>query len=430
MTGSKSNSTLVFPKLVFVRKDVMTKAGWDEKQEVNIYNLDWTAKEQKVVNKILKSMQFEPNSYIYKRVTDYLPDSWDGVAKRFEFALPPEYLSEIRRMCTQADTEWNRELPFDTLVRDWCAAPAVAFVMTAFKLLCDCLYDNSTKYYNKRGVKPIAANLLCYKFWRGQTGSGLVADHADWHRVIYIKDNGRTDEDKSFARALYDDINNFEEAIRAGNDPNIQMATEEDATVTKTHDLLDATTNILNIIDKVGGKVCFTAEVKEQLKKQFAEKLDSLELAEGLEKEEADHTVEFVPEIGTVANAVESILSLRVDECIVLNTEEKFYEYLAQVFPESGSQKGVIMLREEGSDNYCYEIVKHSADEKHKNYTLKDPNDPEEFTRGIIYELDLWKYVRGASFSDFAPIVYRPYWFSSREYFLEYINKAKERNNE
>jgi len=165
-----------------------------------VYSLDWSAQ------------VFAGNK---------LPGIWDTKITELQFMLSPQYLKEIYDNVDQASLEWSSHRPFDTMVRDFCVAPAIAHVYVAFKLICDCVYDPETRFYSRDSARILFPHAMCYKFWMNQTGCGLVQDHPYWHRVeCYATGNFLSTKIQEDVNQFIKDIDAYE-AARRNNMPGV-----------------------------------------------------------------------------------------------------------------------------------------------------------------------------------------------------------------
>ena len=97
------------------------------------------------------------------------------------FCISASYMTEIKRNAMRAFEEWvviNR--PFDTMIREMCLLPAIAHVAVAFKLIEDCAYNPSTKYFDRGDLNKILRYAMMFRFWSHQTGMGLIEDHSEF----------------------------------------------------------------------------------------------------------------------------------------------------------------------------------------------------------------------------------------------------------
>lgn len=198
--------SLYFPGLVSV--DKVNTQGRPKGPTVGLYKLTWGIKEYHTGE--------EPVCSDSKHGIDYfraLPDQWDNIVKRASFAIPRNYLDEIRKNSKQAEMLWGTERGFDTMIREICLEPVIAHVGVAFKLLGDCLYDDSTGRYD-RGLRSFIINeAMIYKFWFGQTGHGLLWRNAGMDHLVQMAESTFIPPDsprKDYIRSFLDDIRDHE----------------------------------------------------------------------------------------------------------------------------------------------------------------------------------------------------------------------------
>jgi len=116
-----------------------------------LYKLDWTG--------------FHP-----------LPQPYEEDIHNMRFVINAAYLDEINRTRANAITEWARgsQLPFDTVIREACLKPGIAFAEIYIKLTWDCAYESGRNAWESSWLE----NAMLYKLWLGQTGGGCVPKNA------------------------------------------------------------------------------------------------------------------------------------------------------------------------------------------------------------------------------------------------------------
>ena len=174
MLGTSNN--LVFPRLRFVADSHIVRKG-ERRQAVEIFKLDWQQFDERLRAKHDKWLTDHHGGEGTPFMSG-LPSLYDGLVYEYRFALSPYYFDEIRRCACQAAYEWTTQRRFDTVIRDLCLKPAIAYVMVAFELLADCIYDPDTKNFSRKPDRYFAANMMTHKFWCHQTGRGVVETHA------------------------------------------------------------------------------------------------------------------------------------------------------------------------------------------------------------------------------------------------------------
>jgi len=221
----KSGSSLDFPRLIYLREEKF-KSWSSSDGKTNIYKLDWKHKDEK------HRKRHEEHSKRYKRWKDLpyiyeLPEPYESWAQSLEFAIPRNYLQEIRRTSKFSLIEWGIERGFDTSIREMCLEPAISYVAVAFKLIADCIYDKETNCFYKKEDKYIASNVLLYRFWMNQTGRGCVGDHAElWELENSINSEhlkGHWKELHEEQKKFINTINEFEKE----NEKHYECADEE-----------------------------------------------------------------------------------------------------------------------------------------------------------------------------------------------------------
>ena len=179
------SGSIHFPSLLRVG-ETQFKSWQETGMSTTLYRLDWSRldseREQHWVKK-LSERHTSDQTFILADYPGSLPEPYDLWVKSLIFSIPSRYLDEIRRVSRMAAIEWATERHFDTMIRDICLSPAIAYVYVGFRLLADCLYDAKTNYFYRGENKIIAPQALLYKFWAGQTGRGCVRDHAAFRKI-------------------------------------------------------------------------------------------------------------------------------------------------------------------------------------------------------------------------------------------------------
>lgn len=175
-----------FPRLVHHSESTLTHHGhvapddWSGKthKKVQLYRLDWKGFEVKKAEKFWDWA----SEYHSDKTVEYipsLPEKYCSVIDDLVFHLDQKYLAEIHHCCQMAIMERCKRRPFDTMVRDFCLEPSTAYVYVAFRLICDCVFDEDKHYYRQHDwVRRIAHHAMLYKFWHHQTGRGLLWERA------------------------------------------------------------------------------------------------------------------------------------------------------------------------------------------------------------------------------------------------------------
>jgi len=177
--------SLLFPSLV--RCGETTFKSGSDRGATTLYRLDWSradsAREASWVKWAGDGPSTSSTSFYLCKYHGTLPKKYDDWVKDMVFAIPQSYYDEIHRTARMGLIEWSTERHFDTMIREVCLQPAIGYIFTSFRLLADCIYDEKTNYFSRDPDKVIAPQALLYKFWSGQTGRGLIRDHADFKRI-------------------------------------------------------------------------------------------------------------------------------------------------------------------------------------------------------------------------------------------------------
>ncbi len=173
-------NSLYFPKLSYLEQ--VHFGSWSDSENKNstcsLYYLDWSLKDQKCEDAHLKWLcQYHPDKHC--PFYPSLPEDIDMWIKNMKFAIPLNYMEEIRRNAKRGLYEWDIYREFDTSVREFCLNPAISHIYVAFYLIADCAYDPKENYFYRGDDKVLIPHALAYKFWAHQTGIGCLAEHAD-----------------------------------------------------------------------------------------------------------------------------------------------------------------------------------------------------------------------------------------------------------
>lgn len=190
------------PSLKLISESVSVKTGGCIAQ-YPLYKLNWDIIDEnkkesyKSWVKEYHSDKIPPN--LHTATPSTLPVDLDNTVKQLVFAIPENYRIEIEHFVNLYATEVGRRRPFDTVISSMCNNIAIEAIKIAFKLLADCMYDTSTNTW-QRAIsvtdnliidKHISQSLLIYKFWRLNTGRGLVGDFAELNKLHAWAQSGK-----------------------------------------------------------------------------------------------------------------------------------------------------------------------------------------------------------------------------------------------
>lgn len=168
------DSGLMFPILGYAGKTSKARGA----PERSLYTLTWAEQETELKQERPKVDSLAKFGLVDPKTNTGLPLQYDELMWTTKFAIPKDYAAEIQRMTLAANNDWALERPFDTVIRERCLEPAIDYIWCAFYLIGDCVWDDEGHYFDRSWLSIAMPYMLAYKFWRGQTGSGLVCDHA------------------------------------------------------------------------------------------------------------------------------------------------------------------------------------------------------------------------------------------------------------
>ena len=154
---------LLFPSLKF-QKTVSFK---NHDEQIRVYTIDWATIDRIKEERWAELINCFPPPYPFP---DTLPASLKNIINDQLYAIPGSFLKEIRLCSLKAAEEIGtgdlaafRPNPLPPPM-----IPAVSFILNAFNILADCVYDSDTNYFSRSNIKYILANILAYKFWAFQ----------------------------------------------------------------------------------------------------------------------------------------------------------------------------------------------------------------------------------------------------------------------
>ena len=216
-----------FPELKIIDRIPNTSKNSDSK-EFLVVELDWTeidnhkinsrkswykkygvpnaTKEQEVaLNQLLKEVDWKGN-YLYPSKYQFIFDKYS------QFKITQHYYDECLHLRKMAIDEWNRQRPFDTNVRESLLEASMAFVNSFFYMILDSIYiynpelntgiDREEAYFEH---SVLLKGLMLYRFWKFQTGGGLLVDKAS-NFINKYNDSIRLRFDKEVKQDLIDNV--------------------------------------------------------------------------------------------------------------------------------------------------------------------------------------------------------------------------------
>lgn len=138
------------------------------------------------------------------------PESLVSWTTDLSYAITNQFLEEIRHCSFEAAEEWDHRqisLIRNPLTQFFTIAPVIAYVLKAFHLLADCLYDSETGYFSRSDKKLVLPYALAYRFWCYQTGAkALQACSCLKDLELYLNGLSQEPELQSFGMNLLKDI--------------------------------------------------------------------------------------------------------------------------------------------------------------------------------------------------------------------------------
>jgi hypothetical protein len=145
------NNQLLFPTLKKISLHSLNKS---------LFNLNWEK------NDLLKKDHWENSSRLTSDsiFPGTLPKKYKDWVDTMVFAISNNLLEEIRYCSLKASEEWGRKKP-----EYWEPLPlnnaTISYIMTAFNLIADCLYDLKTENFSRDERKAHIPYILAYRFW-------------------------------------------------------------------------------------------------------------------------------------------------------------------------------------------------------------------------------------------------------------------------
>jgi hypothetical protein len=188
-----------FPDLNIIKEVDNTQKISDYKTFL-LCQLDWSSvdeyKKSKHISWIYNFVEVE-NQFDKKALDDIISDiDWEehnyptfykSVYKEFELIkIPKTYYDEIIHFRDLSIKEWSKQRPFDTNIREKCLEPAISAIDTFFHLIYDCAF-----MFEFRGSQniDIIKSLWLYRFWKHQTGSGMLISRSTKDLERHLKYN-------------------------------------------------------------------------------------------------------------------------------------------------------------------------------------------------------------------------------------------------
>jgi hypothetical protein len=190
-----------FPELKIIEKVPGDRNTGDEK-ELLLIQLDWSeldnhkiksrgewymkhgipksSKEEKLaLEQLLKEVNWS-GEYLYPLEYKYIFEKYS------QFKISQHYYDECQYLIKSFIDDWNRSRPFDTNVRETLLEAAYKYIELYFYMIGDAIYIYNPEF-RPLSMKDEEINfeqlylirsLFSFRFWKFQTGGGLVVDRA------------------------------------------------------------------------------------------------------------------------------------------------------------------------------------------------------------------------------------------------------------
>ena len=193
--------SMKFPELKIIGKVANDNPNRDVK-ELLVVQLDWSemdnhkiksrkdwyikhglTKPSKEESKALKQLLEEVDwsgEYLYPTEYKYIFEKYS------QFKMSQHYYDECQYLMRMAQSDWERSRPFDTNVRESLLEASIKYVELFFYMISDAIYIYNREF-RPLGVHDEIVNfeqmvliksLSLFRFWKFQTGGGVVVDRA------------------------------------------------------------------------------------------------------------------------------------------------------------------------------------------------------------------------------------------------------------
>jgi hypothetical protein len=180
-----------FPDLIIL-DEVPNENKIGDFKTLLLCKLDWTnldnhkiKRSKEWISQFLLEKRSKDEDRILKLILDeydwereLYPNQFKNLLSIFDsFKIPKSYYEECKHFEDLALSEWNRRRPFDTAVREECLSISIESIYLYFYMIKDALmiYDRRV---DSSEMLQIIESVSLFRFWKGQTGSGMVVQKA------------------------------------------------------------------------------------------------------------------------------------------------------------------------------------------------------------------------------------------------------------
>lgn len=126
------------------------------------------------LQQILNEVDWYDSDFLYPKKYKHIFDKYS------KFKITKSYYDECQHLKKMAVEEWDRSRPFDTNVRERLLNASISFVNLFFYMIIDSIYIYNTELRNSQEDEfeqsVLLRSLMLYRFWKYQTGGGLLYD--------------------------------------------------------------------------------------------------------------------------------------------------------------------------------------------------------------------------------------------------------------
>jgi hypothetical protein len=172
-----------------VKELLVVQLDWSEMDNHKIKSRkDWyvkhgltkpTKEESKALKQLLDEVDWS-GEYLYPTEYKYIFDKYS------QFKISQHYYDECQYLMKAAKDDWERSRPFDTNVRETLLEASIKYVELFFYMIADAIYIYNREF-RPLGIQDEVINfeqlilirsLSLFRFWKFQTGGGVVVDRA------------------------------------------------------------------------------------------------------------------------------------------------------------------------------------------------------------------------------------------------------------